>query len=69
MPFYLYFCQRCNQTFEARKPMSDSSKDEDCPTCGQKAERRYAPVPASFGWRLSDESNEIGHKDEWIRDI
>jgi len=50
--------------------MAKAGEDETCPRCGIKAMRKYTPVIATFGWRLSDESHHVkGHKDELVRDI
>jgi len=58
--FYLYYCAYCDHSFEIRKPMAEAGKDEECPKCGVKAMRKYTPVIATFGWRLTDACHEIG---------
>ena len=70
MALYLYYCPFCDHSFEIRKPMAKAGEDETCPRCGIKAMRKYTPVIATFGWRLSDESHHVrGHKDELERDV
>lgn len=58
MPDYSYYCQHCAEGFEVKKPMSEASRIEECRRCGQVAERRYAPLSSSFGWRLTPESHD-----------
>ena len=64
---YPFYCQRCDHYFDVKKTIAEVSRVEDCPLCGQPAERKYTPIPHSFGWRLTDEShNKIGHKKDEI---
>ena len=68
--FYLYYCEQCDLSFEIKKPMAEAGKPECCPQCGSKAGRRYTAIPALFGWRLTDRSQErFGPKNEFERDI
>jgi len=60
MPHYLYYCAYCDCSFEISKSMAKSSNEELCPKCGIKSQRRYTPIPFSFGWRLQDKCHEIG---------
>ncbi len=39
MPLYEYKCGSCTQVFEAYKRLSDDASAEQCPACGEKAER------------------------------
>ena len=68
---YVYVCYRCDHVFEVSKPMAEASRKEDCPHCGQEAERKYLPIPFSVGWVLSDRSNyEIGYPpNEWVKNV
>jgi len=60
MALYLYYCPVCDHSFEIKKPMAKSTKDEPCPKCGVKALRKYTPTAFTFGWRLTDACHEIG---------
>ena len=66
---YLYYCAYCDLSFEASKPMTKASCAEDCPKCGVVSRRRYTPIPALFGWRLTEASHIRGNEDEYERDI
>jgi len=68
MPIYPYQCPKCNFNFELLLPIPGQAYHR-CPKCGGKAERKIASVNSSFGWRLSDASNEPFHQDELVRDI
>ena len=66
---YPYYCSHCDITFDVKKPMSECSRKEQC-ECGREAERRYTPIPFSFGWRLTDATRErFGPRDEFERDL
>lgn len=60
MSLYLYYCPVCDWSFEIRKPMAKAGQDEECPKCGIKALRKYTPVMATFGWRMTEASHEVG---------
>lgn len=52
MPWYDYRCDDCDETFEVRRPMSESDGDEtpECPGCGGRETRRlFGNVFASTG--------------------
>jgi len=66
---YVYRCNRCDNVIEVKKPMRDSGRVEVCFNCGQEMVRVWAPIPALFGWRLTNSSHERFSKDEWERDI
>ena len=68
MPIYEYVCSGCGHEFERIMPMPGDDKI-DCLLCGHTALRQPSKVNWSFGWRLSDDSNLKGHKDELVRDI
>jgi hypothetical protein len=40
-----------------------------CPECNEEATKQMSPYNFTFGWRLSDSSNEPGAKDKIERDI
>lgn len=70
MPDYLYYCSVCNYSFEVKKSMYESSRLERCPLCRRKAQRKYTPLPFSFGFKLTDASQErFGPKNEVERDV
>lgn len=39
MPLYEYKCGSCSKVFEAYKRLSENSRTETCPGCGNVAER------------------------------
>ncbi|MBI5576022.1 MAG: zinc ribbon domain-containing protein [Deltaproteobacteria bacterium] len=39
MPLYEYRCEKCGREFESFRKLSDTGKDETCPSCGGLAER------------------------------
>ncbi len=41
---YEYCCDKCKNRFVIEKPMSESSRDEACPICGQEARREFSAV-------------------------
>ncbi len=70
MPRYDYYCEPCQLKFETIKPMSQCSENVSCPKCGSSSERVYGVVNFSFGWRLSERSDERGGPtDEFVRDV
>ena len=40
-----------------------------CPTCKGEVRRVYSPFNFTVGWRLTEESQIKGHKDEWEKDV
>ncbi|GAH44869.1 unnamed protein product [marine sediment metagenome] len=66
---YLYECTSCGLSFEVNKPMADASCPEQCPDCGEKAVRKFTPLPFSVGWVLSEASHTRGNPDELVRNI
>jgi putative FmdB family regulatory protein len=38
---YQYQCTKCLKKFEVKKSMSESSRTEHCPECGNPASRKY----------------------------
>ena len=51
---YDYYCPRCDLGFTVRKQMADASRQEYC-KCGNEARRKYTPLVATYGWRLTDD--------------
>ena len=45
MPLYEYYCERCDDLFEALRPLRESEAPAPCPNCGQDAGRI---LPTSF---------------------
>ncbi len=39
MPIYEYYCSRCHNRFERRRPMSESDSQTACPDCATPAGR------------------------------
>jgi putative FmdB family regulatory protein len=44
MPIYEYKCQKCNEQFEAYKPISASDETVKCPKCGADNPKRQISV-------------------------
>jgi len=69
MPLYEYRCGACGLKFEALKPVEERQIAQ-CPQCGQPAKKIISPVNFSFGWTLSDRSNDrFGPRDEFVKDV
>ncbi len=68
MPLYVYRCSHCGMDFEHFLPMPGEDSFP-CPGCGKSATRQIPVVNHTFGWRLSDESNLKGHKDELVKNV
>ena len=66
---YLYECAQCDLSFEVNKPMADASCPEQCPECRGESMRKYMPIPAHYGWVLSEASHTVGNPDELVRNI
>ena len=69
MPIYEYYCPGCKQPIEINKPMELAGIAEYCSECGCTLQRMYAPIPFSFGWRLTEKSHERFAKDEYEKDV
>ena len=54
MPLYQYHCQRCDEVFEALRPVRESDQPAPCPACGRNAERimptSFAPMSFKGGY-------------------
>jgi putative FmdB family regulatory protein len=54
MPLYEYYCESCNQVFEALRPVSASEEPAQCPKCGADSERimptTFASMSRKEGW-------------------
>jgi putative FmdB family regulatory protein len=48
MPLYEYYCQQCDEVFEALRSIRESDRPAVCPRCGGEAERI---MPTSFATR------------------
>ena len=42
MPIYEYYCEACNNEFEALRPASKSDEPVPCKTCGQPGRRQLS---------------------------
>ncbi len=67
MPLFEFSCDKCGRFEAARR--YDQLSSVRCPACRGEVRRVYSPLAFSFGWRLSDESHERGHKDQLVKDI
>ena len=73
---YEYHCSYCDLDVEIKKPMARATDEEFCSICGTKMERKFSPLPFSFGWKFSEtshlpiEQRPPGHKqDELVKNI
>ena len=49
MPIYTYHCPRCSKEFEKQLPVKDYKEPQNCPECGEIAEKTLNTVSLSFG--------------------
>jgi putative FmdB family regulatory protein len=52
MPCYEFQCKRCKETFEITCALKDRELPQDCPYCGGRGARVYAPTP--HRWRMPE---------------
>ncbi len=54
MPLYEYYCERCDEVFEALRPLRESDQPLPCPTCDHDADRimpsPFAPMSFKQGY-------------------
>lgn len=68
-PVYEFHCQACGFGFEKLCRM-EQRDFISCEKCGAKATPKISVVNATFGWRLTDRSHEIGApKEQMERNI
>lgn len=69
MPLYEFCCKPCQFKFEAFKSLNKRHK-ANCPKCGELADKIMSVVNHTFGWRLTDRTNErFEPKDEFEKDV
>jgi putative FmdB family regulatory protein len=55
MPLYEYYCDKCDEVFEARGSVSTSDQPAKCPKCGRDADRimptSFASMVRKDGWK------------------
>jgi len=55
MPLYEYYCENCEEVFEALRSLSSSDNPVPCPKCDRDAERimptTFASMSRKEGWR------------------
>jgi putative FmdB family regulatory protein len=55
MPLYEYYCDNCDNLFEALRPISRSEEPAECPQCGAAADRimptTFSSMVRKQGWR------------------
>jgi putative FmdB family regulatory protein len=55
MPLYEYYCDVCDNLFEALRPFAVSGKPAPCPKCGVEADRimptSFASMARTQGWK------------------
>ena len=59
MPVYEYLCDRCQQKYELRRPMSERDEAAPCPNCGQAGKRQIS----TFGYKYEGHYF-MGHRTE-----
>ena len=52
MAIYEYYCTKCRRVFPLQRPMSESNKSADCPTCGTKSERVLSGFASKIDYNL-----------------
>ena len=51
MPIYEYYCDKCKQVFELKRPMSEMSDPAQCPKCDNSGHRLISVFGATNGIR------------------
>lgn len=51
MPLYEYYCDKCDNVFEALGSLSESDKPKGCASCGRQADRIMPTTFASMSKR------------------
>ena len=51
MPLYEYYCESCDEVFEALRSVSASEEPAPCPRCGGQADRIMPTTFASMSFR------------------
>ncbi len=55
MPLYEYYCEKCDNVFEALCPLAESDQPAPCPRCGSEADRimptTFASMSHRSGWK------------------
>ncbi|MDG2114201.1 MAG: zinc ribbon domain-containing protein [Actinomycetota bacterium] len=64
MPTYAYRCPTCDETFDRRRPMSESSEPAVCPE-GHEGARRLLSVFASVGSGATSSSESSSEPVQW----
>jgi len=59
MPLYEFSCDKCGR-FEVSRRFEEVN-DVRCPSCKGKVRRVFSPFSYSFGWRLNEQSFEVGN--------
>lgn len=55
MPIYDYLCEKCEFDFEIIKSISEHSRKEDCPRCGNPSEQDFSRCrPHFIGTKIED---------------
>ena len=49
MPIYEYYCDKCKQVFELKRPMSEMSDPAPCPKCTESGRRLISVFGATNG--------------------
>ncbi|MBO65326.1 MAG: zinc ribbon domain-containing protein [Actinomycetota bacterium] len=60
MPVYSYRCQKCEETFDRRRPMSESSEPATCPSGHADAKRLLTTFLSAAGSFAPVDSGEAG---------
>jgi len=62
MPTYEYGCDRCGETFQAVRPMSESAKPWKCPNCHVDCKRLVTGAPGFILKGKGFYQNDYGNK-------
>ncbi|MFW6149917.1 MAG: FmdB family zinc ribbon protein [Chloroflexota bacterium] len=52
MATYEYWCPKCRQEFELKRPMSDYDKPAHCPRCNTQGEKLVSNFASKVGYNL-----------------
>jgi len=50
MAYYEFFCPKCKQEFEIKRPINEADKPGSCPRCGTTGERLISVFAAKAGY-------------------
>lgn len=68
MPLYEYYCDNCDDVFEALRSIAQSDQPSKCPNCGSDADRimptTFSSMVRKGGWRQRAPFHQSGVRAE-----